>query len=410
MRIVECSFIRNRNGTIAILFAILMPVMIGAMGLGAEVGYWYFSQRKVQNSADVAAHAGAVELRANQSLQVISASALSAATDSGFQAAIGTLTTRTPPQGGAFAGDANAVEVIVQENLPRLFTALFLDGDIPVSGRAVGRVIHTAPTCILALHPTAGGAVTFTGSSDTSLIACNVHANSLASTAVTVIGSGRVDTPCVSAVGNVSATSGLVMDKCRAPIEHADKIDDPYEGLAKPAVSGCAPKNVFDGPQHATYTIDAGTYCGGLTMKRTVTMNPGVYVVTGDFLIESTAKVKGDGVTIFVTGGTIRIAGTANVQLTAPDNGPYSGVLFFVDPDDAYATHIVNGDSSSYFSGAIYGPNAHIEFAGSSKVGGGCTQIVSSTITFTGSLAVGSDCTGKGLNEINDNQLVALVE
>ena len=32
------------------------PAFVGGLGLGAEVGYWYFGQRKVQNSADVAAY------------------------------------------------------------------------------------------------------------------------------------------------------------------------------------------------------------------------------------------------------------------------------------------------------------------------------------------------------------------
>jgi hypothetical protein len=141
-------------------------------------------------------------------------------------------------------------------------------------------------------------------------------------------------------------------------------------------------------------------------------MNPGVYVVDGgDLSIVSTAAVSGTGVMFFLTGGaTLNIAGTASVQLSAPTSGTYAGILFFVDRDDLYATHIINGDSTSFFEGAIYAPSAHVEFAGSGTASGGCTQIVAATIEFTGDANIGTDCTGTGVSDIEINQLVMLVE
>ena len=54
------SFRRDTFGGVAAIVAITSPVLIGAMGLGGEAGYWYLTQRKVQNAADVAAHAAAL--------------------------------------------------------------------------------------------------------------------------------------------------------------------------------------------------------------------------------------------------------------------------------------------------------------------------------------------------------------
>jgi hypothetical protein len=165
--------------------------------------------------------------------------------------------------------------------------------------------------------------------------------------------------------------------------------------------------------------VEPGDYCGGLTIKRTVNMEPGVYIVSaGDLTIESTAVVSGTGVMIFLTGGaTVHFAGTANVQLSAPTSdpepappNPYAGILIFGDRDDLNANHIINGDSTSSFDGAIYAPSGHVEFAGSGAVGGGCTQVVAATIEFTGDAGFGTDCTGTGVNEIETNQLVMLVE
>ena len=50
------KFRRNQRGTIAIMAAFILPVMVGAMALGGEISYRYHQQRTVQNAADVAAH------------------------------------------------------------------------------------------------------------------------------------------------------------------------------------------------------------------------------------------------------------------------------------------------------------------------------------------------------------------
>jgi len=141
-------------------------------------------------------------------------------------------------------------------------------------------------------------------------------------------------------------------------------------------------------------------------------MDPGIYVVSGgDLTIQSTAAVSGTGVMFFLTGGaTVNIAGTANVQLSAPTSVTYAGILFFVDRDNLSGTHIFNGDSTSFFEGAIYAPSGHVEFAGNGTVSGGCTQIVAATIEFTGDASIGTDCTGTGVSDIETNQLVMLVE
>lgn len=414
------KFLSDQAGAIAIMVGLLMPVVIGGLGLGAEVGYWYFNQRKLQNASDVAAYASGIQLRADHDQQTIENAALAAALKTGYKASIGTVTTNVPPSTGGFAGDANAVEVVVQENVPRLFSAFFQGGNVPMSGRAVARLFQGQPVCILALDPSASGAITFTGSSNVVLEGCNVHANSLATDAVTVIGSSHVETPCASSVGNVSASPGLLMSECSSPIENANKIDDPYENILEPLTgSACEPVNVFAGPPSSTYNISEGEYCGGLTIKRTVNMEPGVYIVSaGDLTIESTAVVRGTGVMFFLTGGaSVNIAGTADVQLSAPTSdpepappNPYAGILIFGDRDDLNASHIINGDSTSSFDGAIYAPSGHVEFAGSSSVGGGCTQVVAATIEFTGDAGIGTDCSDTGINEIDTNQLVKLVE
>ncbi len=293
----------------------------------------------------------------------------------------------TPPTSGAYAGDANAVEVNVQEDLPRMFTALFADGDVEVAGRAVALVGAGQQTCVLALDDTASGAVTFTGSTGAILVGCNVHANSLSETGVVVSGSAEVETPCLSSSGGVSVTEGLTLTECAVPYINADQAPDPYADLPVPDTSQPATTpNVFGGGAGATYDITPGRY-QGMDIRRTVNMAPGVYVIDGGSLsVNSTATVNGSGVTFYLTNGaTLSMNGGANVDLSAPTAGTYSGVLVFVDRDEPFNDYTVNGNSGSTVNGAIYAANGHVRMNGSSTFGGGCTQIVARTIEFSGS-------------------------
>ncbi|ASP35668.1 pilus assembly protein TadG-related protein [Labrenzia sp. VG12] len=410
---ISQAFARCQRGTIAVYTALLMPVAIGGFGLGAEASFWYFQQRKIQNAADVAAYAAATQLRLNRSEESLSDAALAAAVKTGYSTSLGNLTFSWPPGSGSFAGDGNAVEIALTENHPRLFTSLFTSGTISLSGRAVAQLRQGFPTCILSLDQTSSGAITFTGSSDATLEGCNVHANSTSDQSVLVTGNGKVDTPCVSAVGEVSATSGLSMSECVAPIEYAEAIEDPFSDIPAPDTNiPCEPENVFGGPPSASYTISEGRYCGGLEIRRQVTMTPGVYIVDGGTLkLTSFSNLTGSGVTLYLTNGaSVSMAGTANVVLSAPDSGTYQGILIFVDRETSDTTHIFNGSSSSSLDGAIYAASGHIKFAGNSSAGGGCTQIVANTVEITGDAGIGSDCSPMGFNEILNSQLVQLVE
>ncbi len=151
LKSIFCRFLSDQAGAIIIVVGLLMPIVIGGLALGAEVGYWYFNQSKLQNSADVAAYAGAVQLRAGEDQQTIADAAFAAAAKTGDNESIGTITVNSPPTTGAFAADPNVVEVIAQENVSSLFSAFFTDGDVPMSGRAVARLMEGQAACILAL-------------------------------------------------------------------------------------------------------------------------------------------------------------------------------------------------------------------------------------------------------------------
>src|SRR5687767_4260960 len=52
----------DRRGAIAILFAVMFPVLVGTLGVGIETGLWFGVKRHNQAIADVAAYSGALQL------------------------------------------------------------------------------------------------------------------------------------------------------------------------------------------------------------------------------------------------------------------------------------------------------------------------------------------------------------
>ena len=49
-RLRRCS-----TGAVAVLTAIMIPVLLGFVSLGTEVGHWYLTMRAMQGAADAAA-------------------------------------------------------------------------------------------------------------------------------------------------------------------------------------------------------------------------------------------------------------------------------------------------------------------------------------------------------------------
>jgi Flp pilus assembly protein TadG len=405
---ISRGLLGDKSGAAAVVMALTLPVVLGGLGLGTEVSYWYFNQRKVQSSADMAAYAGAVELRSGNSVERVEAAATAAAEETGYAADIGTITLNSPPSAGAFAGDANAVEVTVEEDMPRWFSGIFADGTVNVAGRAVARIAGGQQTCVLALDKSAAGAVAFDGNTSATLVGCNVHSNSLSDNSVLVKGSAGVETPCVSASGKVTVSADLTLTECVAPYEHADQTPDPYDDVPVPPIPAAATSNNLKGK--GPFKHDPGKYAG-LTLHDAVNLAAGVYVIDGGSLkINAGASVTGSGVTFYLTNGaTIDINGSANIAIDAPESGSYAGLLFFVGRDQTTEQKI-NGNSFSTVNGAIYAAGANIEMLGNGTSGGGCTQIVSRTVKFSGNFGLDIDCTGSGVRDIRTSRLVTLVE
>jgi hypothetical protein len=149
--------------------------------------------------------------------------------------------------------------------------------------------------------------------------------------------------------------------------------------------------------------LNPGIYCGGLDLKGTATLNSGTYVIAGGGMtINSGATVSGTDVHFYNTTGSFSPScgtqsaggftfnGGATITLAAPNSTSPVGVLFFDDRSVTGLSHTINGNSYSYFDGAMYFLNANVKFAGTNRTPG-FLYLVGNTIEVVGNSNLGND-------------------
>ena len=138
LKISNASVWRKQRGIVAVLAAVMLPMMMAIAGLVMDVGLLYKHKRDMQTGADAAAFAAAHTLK-RKDYGNVTAYALQDATRNGFDGSAGqTRTVNRPPLTGDFVGDSDFVEVILTESVPTYFMRLFGWSTANVSVRAVG--------------------------------------------------------------------------------------------------------------------------------------------------------------------------------------------------------------------------------------------------------------------------------
>ncbi|MDP2124402.1 MAG: pilus assembly protein [Parvibaculum sp.] len=407
-RIVRClgALARDSRGASVIAFALALPVMIGLSGLGIDAASWYNGKRQLQSATDYAALAGAVDRSASGG-GAISAHVSAVLARNGVNVgALDQLTVNTPPATGAHAGDPDAVEVIATERVSIIFSGIFIQDAPIVRTRAVATITGAGLSCVLALNASVSNAVSFGGASIANLSGCGIASNSSHNRSIATTGAANINATSVYSAGGVfgngfSTTTGIKTDQ--------EPLADPYGDIEVPAFSGCAQNNMAIS---GTAKLNPGVYCGGIAFNSgsNVWLNPGVYIMDrGSFDATSNSTIRGNDVTIIFTSstgtdyGTFAGHGGATLELSAPSDGPFAGVLMFGDRNVPASVGVsINGNQHSRFHGALYFPSQPINYSGNFTFPGGCIQLIANTVTFGGSssITVPSRCTDDSLRTI----------
>lgn len=400
------SLFRNVDGSVAILTALALPVLLGGIAFGAEVGLWHMKQREMQHAADVAAYSAAIRLQKHDNQSTLEAVALNVARQSGFDPSKGSITVTTPPTSGPNAGNAKMVAVSLTQNVDRYITSIFSRTAVTVAGRAVAGFTGL-PVCTLALSPSAPTALA-TKASSTSSFDCLAASNSVANNAFSTAGSSSFTAACVYSSGGyaTNGSSGFRLTDCPSVVTNADPTIDPYSDVAFPtSASTCVHGNI--GSNNVATTVSPGHYCS-LSLSGDITFQPGLYIVDGN-IASNGQSLTGSGVT-FAFGGSANLSGSVSMNLSAPTSGTYSGLLFFGDRDATLENHKITGSTGSTLQGALYFPTGDLEYSGSSATTNGCTQVIANTILFSGNSTIRSSCELAGTRDLIIGKSVALAE
>ncbi len=267
-------FRSDRRGLIIVMFALMLPIIVGFIGLGVEVSYWFAAKRDLQAAADAAAIAGSYELAEGRSSSVGSV-ATTEATSNGWDSSSGTITIRsfdfnaTYPASGSYTTDQDAVEIELTQDQNLMFAGYFMSSAVTINSRAVGLAVAGSSTaCVLALgSANSSKALWVSGSAAVTMTGCSAATNSTDSAAVTTTSGLSVD--CVFSAGGVSGTPTTTAYS--GAKSNQPTVTDPYEAaVTKPADSDFAncgsDGSNGDGNSYsdsnADETIDEGVYCG----------------------------------------------------------------------------------------------------------------------------------------------------
>lgn len=384
------KLLRDRRGTIAMLFAATTPVLVGSVGLGIDTIQWSVAKRQMQRKADSGALAGAYALAQGASVSSM------VSTDIVRNDSIVLTDTdiENAPTAGPMAGNAAAVRVALRGEMTLPFSQLFLDDAVGIEAEATAQVVSNGDFCAISLENGNTTGINMTGNSTVDL-ACGMATNSVAANAVSAGGSSQVKATPIMAVGGLPPSSNYAAGTVRIPYSVAQR--DPFASLPSSFSLGTN-KNGNVG-SNRTVALTPGTY-NNFKIQGTANLSPGIYYINGtDFDIGAQAVLNGTGVIFILTGPSAsniaeaKVNGGAKLNITAPTSGTYAGVLFYQDRRaNSGPVNKINGNSTSKLQGAIYFPKQELQFSGTAGMDIKCIQMVARRLTFTGNSTVTNVC------------------
>lgn len=411
----------DAKGNTMTMFALAAIPMVGTVGIGLDVAQWVLWKRQLHSSADLAALAGASANSQGQDIDKAIRRSLAHNDLRDFQI----MKIEFPPTVGSYAGDSDAVRVVLQTQQVLPFSSVFLRNPPIVDAEAIAIAKFESPNCVIALD-TANSAISITGSASVNMNCAMTSNSNFAATS-----SDSINAAALSAVGTVTVGAAVTAD---TKINNgADMKADPYAGKVTipDLTSECSGASWFTNRSNRVDALTPGCY-SGITVRGELTLAPGTYYIDeGNVETNSGAILKGTGVTIIFTSsdpsstsiGKYSAAGNSTTQLSAPSTGDYAGLLMYQDARAVAGTKtnfFMTGTSgtdnagnliTSEFQGAIYTPSTKTHFQGNSSISTPCMQIVAKTVEFSGNTTVENNCpVGSGASSFGGGKFLRLVE
>lgn len=343
-------FLRSAAGSIAVQFAIVSPVLLGASGLAIDFGTHSLKTIELQSIADTAALSGAAELAISGSSDSAINSVVTSYISAKYDGTNSTVASRT-----VIDRKAASLRVVLEETWTPVFAELLGADVTPIRVDATASLVGGDNICVLALDGSNPLAIHMDKYARLKANGCGVYSNSTSTQAIRLDQNSSMTATSICSAGGYMAKTTAVNP---VPTTDCPPADDPLAARPEPSIGSCDKTNFAI--SSGTKTLDPGTYCGGIKISNTasVVFNPGTYVIQyGEFVVSDTATVKGEYVGFYLAGknSLINFTGDASVTLSGASVGEMAGLLFF---EARTATldrrHHIQSTKATVLTGTIY--------------------------------------------------------
>ncbi len=396
----------NTSGGAAMLAALGLPVLIGGAGLAVDLSQWFMWKRELQHSVDQAAIGAAWALSNKNSknayrIRAYQEFSANRAVTKNFASQKSILL--ADHAGGT--DNSVIVTASVTEALP--FSNIVMGRAVTVSVKAQASFKDGSNfnACLVALADETG--VLDIGGNATVNARCGLAALSCEEDAVVIDGSATVITDSIATCG----TASVPEDNEGVVTEGVQGLEDIYASLTPPDNPAAQSYNCQGKGNKAFASINPGTYNGGLVVKCTTVLNPGIYVIDGGVLdLTANYDVTGTNVMfVLKNGARVKFGGNGNnnkVTLTPMQAADFAGTAYAANADDYQGMlvfedrnnnppnpgHTLNGNSNSLIEGLIYLPSGEITVLGTAEVAAQCLQISAWRIRVSGNANLQTLC------------------
>ena len=414
----------DERGAVSITMGILMIPMVGFLALGYEVSNWYLITRGMQNAADAAALAAAINNSTNYDVEARAVAAQYGFINGVNNVTIGVSNTATCPA----TGTSNCYSVTISGYTPLLMSQVVgfqgagnINGSLQkqLNALAVAQSAQkNTPLCLLALASSGvAQGISTNGAPTGNMNGCDSMSNTGA------VCSGHNLGLDISFAAQTNTT-------CGAQQVHNDPITDPYQSQISTSIGAfsslppCATPYTQESKQGNHYTILPSNQLNGPMNLPSNPVTNNTYKWCGDYELygDVTVTTPASGAVIVIENGqldlnghvfqtasgsflTIVFIGTGGyphsptdntngpggaLNITAPTSGPWAGMAVVQDPSlrDPGLDVSAAGNSPTWdITGLIYMPHATITLKGAidkSTFGNQCVVMVADNFQISG--------------------------
>jgi hypothetical protein len=386
------NFIKRLSGSVVVLFALLMFMLIGFLGFAVDTGYIYMTRAQAQNVADASALACLINNDANtcgilpHNPPYIFANTLPGILAVNTNGVLFKLDTTYPVNCPNAVTQYDCAEAFVTATIKPFFMT-FLDS-VPISVSAKAAHFRGAPSCLSTVD-----SFLINGYNSATLTNCSaVIGGSFSSTnssGIKIIG-----------VGSTTVFNTSIAPDCNlnSPCPIANPSAFPTQ-KTYPVPSNLS-TSLTNTSCASTGVCTAGIYTSLVTLTRTTNFGTGTYYFeqgldTNDQIVTNTSETNASGITgvsLYVAAGKTLVL-TGIVTLNAPalvDCVASSGIVISQPLESSFTTTKLHGEKNKLtLTGVVNLPGVNLENDGTS-----------SNLSITGSLLVNS-LTLKGNMEPN---------